>query len=292
MDWPTPNQAQVDRDAAAIEEQGFVVLEGLLSSEELAEMRRILDRYLADDLHGRNDFEGHRTQRVYALVSRGRIFEDLVRHPRILAICERYLAENYLLTASQAICIHPGETPQALHSDDTFYPMPRPRAPVSMSTLWAVDPFTSENGGTQVIPGSHRWSDEQLQDLFQAVDFSTRPDGRPIDEAERRADAARKEQLHTLEMPAGSVVVFTGTLVHRGGSATGSASRLALSNQYCEPWARQQENYTLGIAPEKVRAMHERVRQLLGFSIHPPFMGHFGGLHPERMIDPDGPKPQ
>jgi ectoine hydroxylase-related dioxygenase (phytanoyl-CoA dioxygenase family) len=93
-------------------------------------------------------------------------------------------------------------------------------------------------------------------------------------------------------MPPGSVVVFSGTLIHRGGGATGGASRLALSNQYCEPWARQQENYTLGIAPEKVRAMHERVRQLLGFSIHPPFMGHFGGLHPERMIQPDGPKPQ
>ena len=38
--------------------------------------------------------------------------------------------------------------------------------------------------------------------------------------------------------------------------------------------------------------MHERVRRLLGFDIHPPFMGHFGGLHPERVIDPHGPKPQ
>jgi len=34
----------------------------------------------------------------------------------------------------------------------------------------------------------------------------------------------------------------------------------------------------------------ERVRQLLGFSIHPPFMGHFGGLHPIRMVDPQAPK--
>lgn len=292
MNWPDPSPEEIDRDVAAIDAIGFVVIENLLSTDELDEIREILEKYLADDLKGRNDFEGHRTQRVYALVSRGRIFEDLVRHPRVLAICDRFLEENYLLTASQAICIHPGETPQPLHCDDTFYSIPRPRAPISMSTIWSVDAFTAENGGTQIIPGSHRWTDDQISDLFQAIDFATRPDGARVPEAERRADAARAEQLRSLEMPPGSVVVFCGTLVHRGGAGSGAGSRLALSNQYCEPWARQQENYTLGIAPERVLAMHERVRRLLGFDIHPPFMGHFGGLHPERVIDPNGPKPQ
>ena len=61
---------------------------------------------------------------------------------------------------------------------------------------------------------------------------------------------------------------------------------LGISNQYCEPWARQQENYLLGLDGDQLRAMHEDVRKMLGFSIHPPFMGHFGGRHPERMIAP------
>jgi ectoine hydroxylase-related dioxygenase (phytanoyl-CoA dioxygenase family) len=229
---------------------------------------------------------------VYALVSRGRLFEDLVRHPRILAICDRFLAENYLLTASQAICIHPGETPQALHADDTFYPIPRPREPISMSSIWAIDPFTKENGATQVIPGSHRWSDERLQGVFDRVDFSSDPEGHPIAEEERREEPAWLDQLRTVEMPAGSAIVFMGTLLHRGGADTGSRSRLALSNQYCEPWARQQENFALGIAPERLREMHESVRRLLGFSIHPPFMGHFGGVHPERVIEAYDRKPR
>jgi ectoine hydroxylase-related dioxygenase (phytanoyl-CoA dioxygenase family) len=288
MRWPSPAPDLVDADVAALERDGFAVVEGLLGDAELAEIRGLLAPYLAAELHGRNDFEGHRTQRVYALVSRGRIFEDLVQHPRVLAICDRLLEPNYLLTASQAICIHPGETAQALHTDDTFYAIPRPRPAVSISTIWAVDAFCEANGATQVIPGSHLWSDAEMDRIFKDVDFTTRRGASPGEAAE----ASLAGRLRTVEMPAGSAIVFAGTLVHRGGACPGPRSRLALSNQYCQPWARQQENYTLGIAPEKVLRMPARVRELLGFSIHPPFMGHFGGLHPERVIDPEGPKPQ
>jgi len=86
-------------------------------------------------------------------------------------------------------------------------------------------------------------------------------------------------------MPAGSVIVFLGTLLHRGGANRSERARLAISNQYCQPWARQQENYTLAIAAERVRRMPERVQALLGYSIHPPFMGHVEGVHPRRLLE-------
>ena len=112
MRFPAPERERTQRDLAAIREDGFVVIEGLLSAEELAEIRRELAPRLASDPSGRNNFEGYRTQRVYSLAGKGRIFEDLTEHPRILALCDALLMPNYLLTASQAICIHPGETPQ------------------------------------------------------------------------------------------------------------------------------------------------------------------------------------
>lgn len=289
MDLTEPDPARVEAELKELDEQGFTILEGLLSVDDLAEIRKLLEPHLDADPHGRNDFEGQRTQRVYALVSRGRIFEDLVRHPRILALCDRVLQENYLLTASQAICIHPGETPQPLHTDDSFYPWPRPRPMISLSTIWAVDAFTEENGATQVIPGSHLWEDDKVWETFQAYPALA---GRDASDVAPSDDASLRALLHTLEMAAGAAVVFSGMLVHRGGEGRGNTSRLAFSNQYCQPWARQQENYTLGIAAEKVMGMHERVRQLLGFSIHPPFMGHFGGLHPIRIVDPEAPKPR
>jgi len=277
--------AAVARDVDEIERRGFVILEGFFDAEDLAAMRAALRPHLRAEHLGRNDFEGHLTERVYSLVARAPIFADLVEHPRILALCDAFLAPNYLLTASQAINIHPGETPQTLHTDDVFYPLPRPRKAVSLSTIYAVDPFTTENGATQVVPGSHRWPDGTVTDLLARVDFGTVPrDARqPHPPQALPPDVAA--QLFDVVMDAGSVIVFLGTLVHRGGANRSGAARLALSNQYCEPWARQQENYTLSIPKETARTLSPRVQALLGYSVHPPFMGHALGLHPRRMLD-------
>jgi len=144
----------LDAHGAAIDKDGYTIIPDFLSPEDLAEVRRVLGFYLGRRA-GRNNFEGYRTERVYTLVARGRIFWKITLDPRVLALCERYLLPNFLLTASQAIDIHPGETPQPFHTDDVFYTVPRPRPMVSLSTIVAVDAFTKDNGGTEVVPGSH-----------------------------------------------------------------------------------------------------------------------------------------
>ena len=136
---------------ARIERDGYSMIEDFLSPEVLAEVRRVLALYL-DTNSGRNDFEGLRTERVYTLVARARVFWDIVLDERVLALCDRFLLPNYLLTASQAIRILPGETPQPVHSDDSFHLLPRPRPMISLSTIVAVDAFTQTNGATSIIP--------------------------------------------------------------------------------------------------------------------------------------------
>ena len=31
-----------------------------------------------------------------------------------------------------------------------------------INCMWAVDDFTRENGGTQLVPGSHKWEPDRL----------------------------------------------------------------------------------------------------------------------------------
>jgi ectoine hydroxylase-related dioxygenase (phytanoyl-CoA dioxygenase family) len=275
----------VEREVAAIREAGFVVLPDLIPPGDLAGMRRALAPALDTELYGRNDFEGHRTQRVYSLVSVAPVFTALVEHPRVLALCDAFLEPNYLLTASQAIRILPGETPQPFHTDDSFYRIARPRDAVSLSFIFAVDPFTVETGATQVVPGSHRWEDAAVERLLADIDFATVPDAQRIPRPTGARPAWLRGELLDVVMPAGAGIAFLGTLVHRGGENRSDRPRLALSNQYCQPWARQQENYCLSVAREQAAAMSPRVQGLLGYSVHPPFMGHANGLHPRRMLE-------
>lgn len=265
-------------DAAAhiarIERDGYSIIEDFLSPATLAEVRRVLGLYL-DTHSGRNDFEGTRTERVYTLVARGRVFWDIVLDDRVLTLCDRFLLPNYLLTASQAIRIHPGETPQPIHSDDSFHLLPRPRGMISLSTIVAVDAFTNDNGATSIIAGSHLWDEERASRQYSFRDG----------QAEDLASLER--QAVPAEMPAGACLVFAGTMLHGGGANTSTAPRLAFSNQYCQPWARPQENFFLGVPVEVARQMPPRLQALLGYSIHPPFIGQITASHPIKALAPD-----
>ncbi len=249
-------------DLARLRRDGYVILESLLSRADIDALKAALAPHEENRPMGRNDFEGERTQRVYSLAAKGAAFHALAEHPRVLAILDATLMRGFLLSNLQSIRLHPGETAQAWHTDDAFYPVPRPRAaPLAISTIWAIEDFTDDNGATELIPGSHLWGTEHPDD---------------------RAFTPRKAV-----MPAGSVVVFDGALWHRGGANASTSTRLAISPQYCQPWLRPQESQLLIVPPERARSCSPRMQSMLGYSIHPPFVGQVDGMHPLRLVDPD-----
>jgi len=238
---------------------GFTIIEDFLDAATLAEVRESLTPHF-DRHRGRNAFEGFTTERVYSLVGRGKVFERVAEDERLLALIGHFLQPNFLLSAAQAIQIYPGEAAQALHFDDSFYRVQRPRPALSVSMIAAIDDFTEENGSTVICPGTHKLG----------------------------ADAIRETlPRQPVVMKAGSCVVFLGTLFHGGGANRSSAARLAITYQYCEGWLRQQENFFLAIPREIAQTMSPRLQELLGYSIWPPFMGMVTAYHPKRIFDDD-----
>lgn len=245
-----------EADLAALQRDGFVILPDLLTPAELGEIRDAVAPLL--DRHGRNGFEGRMTQRVYSVLNKTRTCDRIADHPRVLALLDRLFLPNYLLSMLQVINILPGEQAQLLHTDDGFYPLPRPRAALGAATIWAIDDFTADNGATDIIPGSHVWG-------------------------QRTPEDAEREPV---VMKAGSCVFFLSTLWHGGGANRSAAPRLAVTAQYCEPWLRPQEAFTLSTARDTVRVVSEDIRRMLGYSIHPPFIGQVDGMHPKRLLEP------
>jgi len=241
------------------DERGFVIIENVLSADEISAIHTVLAPWLDGGKLGRNDFEGLSTNRVYALLAKGKVFADLAIHPLALAFAEADLGRSLLLSSCLAINLHPGETVQPWHYDDSPIRISRPRPPCGVSAFWAIDETTDCNGATEVIPGSHLWGDATVTG--------------------DRADAVR------LSMPAGSVAIAKGALWHRGGANRSGEARLIITPQYCPGWARPLETMLLAVPPGIAVDLPERARELLGYSIHPPFIGYVDGLHPKRRLE-------
>jgi ectoine hydroxylase-related dioxygenase (phytanoyl-CoA dioxygenase family) len=241
-----------------VHERGYVVIPELLPRETMAAIKDAARPFLTFD--GRNEFEGHRTRRIYAVIEKTLACNPLVEHPLILALLDQILRPNYLLSQLQVIDIQPGEVAQPLHHDDGFYPIARPRAAISAATIWAIDDFTAANGATLVLPQSHTWG-------------------------ERAPTDADRAGLVPAVMPAGSVVFFLGTLWHGAGANRSGAARMAATAQYCEPWARQQENYSLAISRQRAKLCSPTMQGMLGYSMLFPFIGFVDGRDPKRLLE-------
>lgn len=125
-------------------EHGYVIIENAFTDAEIDEAVEELHRLAG--LHnlagpassgGRNKFEGFRTQRIYALLNKSRVFDRFPMHPKVMALNDFFLDPGWLLNAFHSINIQPGEDPQALHHDDGYVTLPRPHRPLGTVRLHA-----------------------------------------------------------------------------------------------------------------------------------------------------------
>lgn len=249
--------ATLDAHWAKVERDGYVIVENALDADSCdAIAADIRPRFVYEG--GRNNFEGFATRRLYGIIAHTFSCNCIAEHPVALGLLDRLFEPNYLLSQLQAIDIMPGEAAQPPHSDDGFYPWPRPRRALGAATIFAIDDFTAENGATVLYPSSHTWDDR----LPTAEDTAI-----------------------TATMPKGSMLFFLGTLWHHGGENRAEKPRLCVTAQYCAPFLRPQENFFLSVPPERAAKCSESMKRLLGYSVHPPFLGMTGGMHPKRVLE-------
>ena len=156
--------------------------------------------------------------------------------------------------------------------------VPRPRPAYGVSTFWAIDETTTENGATEIIPGSHKWTDDG------GMPDTIRQDPNAKQTTSNDHDPFPRSDAIKAVMPAGSLMIAKGTLYHRGGANKSSKSRLIITPQYCPGWARQLENMAISTPKEIAAKLPRRTRELIGYNIHAAFMGYVDGVHPERSL--------
>ena len=254
------HDAAVDDLVRIIERDGAVIVDDFLSRETVEEFRRDLHPYLDSYGHSDDPFLGMHTKRVGAVFGKTRKAADVATHPLYLGAAERLIDSPVSISSGEAplefrpglrigvtqvIQIGPGEDAQGLHRDQwvVLWRKPQYDREVRLQIMVALTDFTAENGGTNVIPGSHGWEDGRKFDPAEAV---------------------------PAEMKAGSAAIFLGSTYHGGGAnRTENEYRIGFTMALDSALVRQEENMYLALSPEVVRSYPEQVQRLLGWSAHP-----------------------
>ena len=221
-----------------------VIIDGLIDQKEVNLLNKDLAPYLKNDVFGRDEFTGFKTKRIGALIARSEACRNLALQPLVNEVSEKYLSpfcDGYQLHFTSAVSIGPGESKQILHRDRGIWGgyLPRRIEPL-MSTIWAVTEFTKENGATQIVPGSHLWEKDRIPE---------------------------ENEIAYAEMKPGSVLLYTGTVLHGGGSNSSKNDiRTGVFLHYALNWLRQEENQYLSCPPDIAKDISQEVRSLIGYS--------------------------
>jgi ectoine hydroxylase-related dioxygenase (phytanoyl-CoA dioxygenase family) len=238
-----------------LEADGYTILEGVFDpAPYLAALEQLSEGVRPAD----NDFEGRNTIRVYNLLARDPVFQSVPVDPAVLPVVESVLDRGCLISSLSSIAIGPGETAQPIHADDQLIPLAKPHVATVCNSMWALTDFTEANGATRIIPGSHL--------------------------ADHSPDYGRPYESIPAEMPAGSVLVWHGSLWHGGGANHTGDTRVGIAMNYCAGWVRQQENQQLGIPLDLVRTFELRLQELCGFSVYNGLIGHINKHSPAKLL--------
>jgi ectoine hydroxylase-related dioxygenase (phytanoyl-CoA dioxygenase family) len=248
VDLPTPTK-DLQRLRHDLFEWGFCLIEDGLSAEQCVRIRqRVADQAAAERALG-IAYLVQSQQHVWALVNKGADFVGLLEHDpeavqagRVIErILDETLGKGWNHFSLLANISYPGCHPQPMHQDQTWIAPIHTEAPVLVNTMYILQDVDEVNGGTLVVPGSHRANGTAETGLYG-------PLPRPIN----------------LEAPAGTVMMFDGRLLHGGAVNHSDEFRYVLTNSCVKPWARQQENFALTVRPEVLEAASDKLLARLG----------------------------
>ena len=246
-----PGDAESSAIVTAVQQDGAVILDDVLSEGFIAALREETDPYMEHTSNGEDHFAGHHTTRTGGLLVRSEKCRELIENQTILNPCNEFLApycERVQLHLTQIIRIRPGETAQTIHRDRWAWGKHLSHLEPQFNTIWAITDFTSENGATQVVPGSTQWPDDQ---------------------------EIQPEQITQAEMKAGSVLVYSGSVFHGGGANTSDQDRIGINITYALGWLRQEENQYLSCPPELAKDMSPTLQGLAGYAMGQYALGYF-----------------
>src|SRR2546426_5099250 len=252
---------------------GWCVLQQVIPPDKVEEICWRVE--VAVDKHGTID--GIRRVGVRkGLIAVEQSFSPYLADARLLEIAETLLGPHFRISFTTAQINYPGNPRGPWHADWPFnqnnaghIPSPYPDAVFHLTTLWMLSPFSTENGGTFIVPRSHRSSNKP----------SRKNGGDPLAPYSSEMQACGE---------AGNVLVFDSRLWHATAPNRSDRPRVGLAVRFAPWWLHldilmpgsderkrmveetgRRENWGEAISSELYESLPRQVRPLFRHWVRP-----------------------
>ena len=235
---------------AFFEKEGYLIVENLLSTEEVERCQAEIHRLHAFAAGHESDAEKARAEIARRHVQRepfakdetqannlpvlrkaentrqySEVFRDLAQHPKLIEVIQELTGSDDLLLFRSTLMFKPAfhGSSHGLHQDSAYWPMDPPNL-VTVSI--ALNDATPENGCFKVIPKSHLWGMQSWGNIAREQDAKL------TDRTEVEA------QQMDVPLAAGSALFFHSLMVHGSGPNTTPNPRNTALYAYFSPQIR------------------------------------------------------
>ncbi|BCM93626.1 hypothetical protein IAD21_05517 [Abditibacteriota bacterium] len=236
----------------ALHEDGFALIPGVLSPEEVTELRGAIDRLQP---FGYDAGAGNVSEHYKCVFNRERLFLSYIDRPGVVDLAEATMGSECHIIGETAWKSHPGHNGWAPHIDRVFTTMPEDMAldprfelPIYLCTAhYYLDDLTLDLAPTWVIPGSHR-------------------SGKALAWGKESNPTWQGRELEPVLCKAGDVLFFRSEIWHTGSKNTSDQTRYLLQVHYSHRWIAQQFSPYMQFQfnPEILSVANPRQRRLLG----------------------------
>ena len=219
-----------------IEKDGYAIVEEVIPPERV---KQVHDEVVAVQRTHHEEYKaevaktrarGHRVgvQGVAGLrqvINSTQCFAPYLANERIAGVAEHFFGDFVRISSTGCVVTHPGGGRGYWHADwpfnatnSTHVKAPYPDVMMHLSSIWMLTRFGEDNGGTFVLPGSHRFNNNPATGGMEGVD----------------EDAPHPDERQAVG-PAGSVLLYDSRLWHAVAPNRSDEARVALIVRYA-PW--------------------------------------------------------
>ena len=268
LEYP-PLTMDLEQAKNHLDKYGVCIIKDVFSEEEVDVMdKRLKEQFAGEEkynlgskfrgdeglgIESRNEEKVSRL--VWNLINKGECFIPLIDHPKIFPLINHIIGDKVILCSMGAHMNGSGNERMVLHQDQ--WPLvPHPLDfPVMANTMVLVTDNSPENGGTRLIPGSHRWP---------KISYKT-------------ANSPKyQEMAKSINAPKGSAIVWEGRVWHGNGLNRSGTVRSNISIAYLQSWIRPQENSQYSVKEEIIPKLSDKQKEVLGFTPFGTLGGHDG----------------